>query len=130
MIDRILRYEISKRELSNRGAARQIGIAHTTLERMLSGSPADLESIEKVSKWMHVKVSTLLDIEDENPTVAYISSLLDKRPEFRDALNMLIVGDDENVFSKLELFLEFMLYQNWLSTHKPLRGGVSDVENS
>lgn len=130
MIDRILRYEISKRDLSIRGAARQIGIAHTTLERMLSGNPADLESIEKVSQWMHVKVSTLLDIDDENPTVAFISCWLDKRPELRDALNLLNVSDDENVFTKLELFLEFMLYQNWLTTHKPLRGGVSEVENS
>ena len=127
MLDEVLSHEISKRGLSNRAVARQIDIAHTTLERALRGNQIDLEGIQKVAKWLHVSVSTLLDIEDQSRSIAFISVWLERNPEIRDALINLDRASDGNTFYRIELFLEFLLYQNWLLQQKPIRGGVSEV---
>jgi transcriptional regulator with XRE-family HTH domain len=55
-----------RKRLSVRSAAKEIGVSHTTVNRILAGGPFDLETAIKIAAWMGVKLSALLDAETGN----------------------------------------------------------------
>jgi len=66
MINAIIRNEIHQRGLSVRKAAREIGVSHTTMFRIIKGSPIDLPTATKLSNWLNVPVSSLVDASTGN----------------------------------------------------------------
>ena len=80
---------------SLREAGRQIGVAHTTIQRILAGSSVDLATIELLSQWSGVDKVTLMkavgihmDVETTN-TVAW-EMVTGRYPELAGALRDLI----------------------------------------
>ena len=82
MIKNILESKITKNKLSIRSAAKEIGIAHTTLNRVLVGGNFDLETIQKISKWIGVKPAELLGFETNDDVSLLVSSI----PGFKEIL--------------------------------------------
>lgn len=85
MIIDLLQEEIRKRGLSIRAAAQEIGVAHTTVIRLLDGSPVDLETLRKVCSWLNVEVGTILNTPngDEKSLADKFAVILQRNPELR-----------------------------------------------
>ncbi len=63
MLKNILESHINRNKLSIRSAAKEIGISHTTMNRLLTDSNFDLETIIKISAWVGMKPAELLGLE-------------------------------------------------------------------
>jgi transcriptional regulator with XRE-family HTH domain len=86
MIQILLQDKISKLGLSNREAARQIGIAHTTLNRILEGGDFDLNTLVMISTWLSVNPATLLGTlsPSDDQMLSQLTTLLSTSPALAD----------------------------------------------
>jgi transcriptional regulator with XRE-family HTH domain len=73
---------LERRGLSSREAASQIGITHTTLNRIRQGGTYDLKTARMITKWLGVKTSTVLDATEENedPLAAQVAAMIEMEP--------------------------------------------------
>ena len=55
----LVNLKMKKENLSLRKAGIQAGVAHTTIDRVCKGESVDLETVQKISDWVGVPVSTL-----------------------------------------------------------------------
>lgn len=68
---KLLSDELTKRNLSNRDAAKAIGISHPTLGTVLSGEQPSFETCQKLSKFLRMPLVSVLSL----------AGLLPKTPE-------------------------------------------------
>ncbi len=82
MIRKLLMDEIKWRGLSVRGAARDIGVAHTTVIRLLDDKPVDLETLRKVCSWLNIEMATILSTPErsEKSLVERFTIILERNP--------------------------------------------------
>lgn len=99
MLSTILREELGKRNVTVREAARQIGVAHTTVARILAGVPADIATLQKVCGWIGIPVSNVLNVEDKS-TIGLankIALIIEKEPAlakvFAEAVQEIEAGN-------------------------------------
>ncbi|MEL7591757.1 MAG: helix-turn-helix transcriptional regulator [Anaerolineaceae bacterium] len=98
MLDELLKDEMRKRGLSTREAAREIGVAHTTVARMMQGITVDIPTLQKTCNWLGIQVSTVLNVEDKSELglTSKLAMILEKQPElagvFAEALDELEAG--------------------------------------
>jgi len=98
MLNEILKDELTKRGLSTREAAREIGVAHTTVARMLQGITVDIGTLQKTCDWLGIQLSTVLNVEDKSELglTSKLSMILQKEPGlagvFAEALDELENG--------------------------------------
>lgn len=59
---KLLNSELTKRNLSNRDAARAMGISHPTLGVILSGEKPSYETCQKISRFLHMPLATVLSL--------------------------------------------------------------------
>ena len=92
----LLREAQERRGLSDRAMADQIGVAHTTVSRIIAGSPADTATILKIAAWLDVAPSTLIDGLVPDAFASQIASLLRADPDvakvFQEALHRVLDG--------------------------------------
>jgi len=70
-LQRLLKEHIDKDHLSMRAAAKQIGVAHTTLIRVINGETYDMPTLQKLAEWLKVTPSSLVDtIEPDDITMS------------------------------------------------------------
>lgn len=81
--------KLSRERRSVRSAAREVGIAHTTLQRIIDGEPFNYETAVKLSKWLEMPVSQVVNIEGDNTTAlaTQIASVLRAEPKIATALS-------------------------------------------
>ncbi len=98
MLKEFLRDTMRQRNLSGRETARQIGVSHTTIRRMLIDEPIDLDTAAKVTSWLGVSLAAVLEVDyEENLDMDIrILALLDRFPELRllleDLANAAMAG--------------------------------------
>lgn len=98
MLDKILKEELAKRGLSIREAAREIGVAHTTVARMVQGITVDIGTLQKTCDWLGIQLATVLNVEDKSELglTSKLAMILEKQPElagvFAEALDELEAG--------------------------------------
>jgi DNA-binding Xre family transcriptional regulator len=116
MLQKILETELRTRNLSIRGAARQIGVAHTTIMRIMDGHQIDLETLKLVCIWLSVDPLVVLGIErlDENSLASKLAILLERNPKLAEVLlngmNSLENGRvDINDLDEVLAFIAFRL---------------------
>jgi transcriptional regulator with XRE-family HTH domain len=95
MLPTIISKELMNRRISIREAARQIGIAHTTLIRILGDKAVDLTTLDQVGKWLQTPVSTLLDVRKEE------TSSMGQRLEFLIRQNLVLADAMEDLLNKV-----------------------------
>ena len=94
----LLQEAINKRGISNRAAAQEIGVSHSTVFRIIQGESVDYDTIIQVAKWLGVKPSTLFDADSltEDALASKISALLQTEPQlaevFEEAADRLAKG--------------------------------------
>ncbi|PKN99557.1 MAG: hypothetical protein CVU42_07540 [Chloroflexi bacterium HGW-Chloroflexi-4] len=115
MIIMLLKEELKKKGLSARGAALEIGVAHTTIIRLLDGRPVDLETLRKVCSWLNVDVATILNSpdKDEKSLVDKFACILQKNPGLRELFNEYYAKMEHHEVSLLDLeeVLAFMVFR-------------------
>lgn len=92
MLRQLLEQEIANRKLSHRAAAREIGVAHTTVMRILNNEQADLDTVEKIGNWLGVGTSSLLGLNSSIPANPYphLQVFLEMNPKLAKTLNKSI----------------------------------------
>ena len=91
-----LAHELESRNLrSLREAGRQIGVAHTTIQRLLAGASVDVATLEKLAEWSGVNKVTLLQAMGIHMPVdttdhAAWDMISGRYPELADPLKLLI----------------------------------------
>jgi transcriptional regulator with XRE-family HTH domain len=95
-LQQLLKEAIDKRHLSMRAAAREIGVAHTTLIRILNGEKCDMPTLQKIAAWLGVTPSSLVDTLNTDDTTTIIAAVLSAEPElakvFKEAAQRVIDG--------------------------------------
>jgi transcriptional regulator with XRE-family HTH domain len=86
MLSDVLKREMQSRDLSVRQAAKEIGVSHSTIFRVLRGDPFDVPTLIAVATWLNVRPSTLLDNIAKSDTVNEIAMLIESNPGILDVL--------------------------------------------
>lgn len=82
MLKDLVYERIGTRRLSVREASREIGIAHTTLNRFLGGDEMDLKTVEAMAKWMGMTLATALGVVREEGTLSdQVTALIESEPK-------------------------------------------------
>lgn len=101
IVSALINDKMQQQGLSLRQASMQIGITHTTLRRIIDGKAYDVPTAKKVSKWLGINTSTLLDIpadlDDEAALAQQIAAVLNAEPTlknvFREAVKRVQTGE-------------------------------------
>jgi len=114
MLKNKLLQKIKANGMSTRQAAESIGVSHTTIIRALRGEAVDVATILKISEWLEVKPSTL--INSMSPTKSglpeQIMLMLAGSPilakEFEKAINSIVEGTvDETVIADIAAYASY-----------------------
>lgn len=98
MLKTKLAQEMKIRALGTRQVAKEVGTSHTTILRALRGDIVDVGTILKISKWMGIKPSTLINSMATTKDVLpeQIAVMLQKYPrlevEFEKAIKAVTEG--------------------------------------
>ncbi len=115
---RLIEERMAAEGMSLRQAGREIGIAHTTLKRILDGEPYDVATAQKIADWLSVSLSTLLDTggtpEDKDTLAAQIAAVLETEPRlaevFMRAMERVLNGEMSNeTFRDLAAYAAFKI---------------------
>ncbi len=90
MLPVLLKNRIRAKEISERQAAREIGVAPTTVSRILAGESVDIDTLVKVCAWIGVSPSIILDTYVSDDYQAQIVALLGAYPELSEILLSVI----------------------------------------
>jgi predicted DNA-binding protein (UPF0251 family) len=127
MIQDLLAKAIADRKVGVRKAAKEMGIAHTTLYRMLNGEPVDMKSMEKAADWMGISLKTLLEAtlsdsgagEGKN-TQALVAMVVERCPGLGELFEEIADGIAKGELTDDDLYVvaEFTAYRLKNSTRR------------
>ena len=103
MLAKLLGNRIRERGISVRAAGREIGVAHTTIIRIIDGKPADIDTLEAVCKWMGVKVSDVLEINTTGSIASKIALLVERIPALGVTLTRAVAAVEAGELSGEDL---------------------------
>ena len=92
MLAKSLENLIRDRGISVRAAGRQIGVAHTTVIRILEGKPVDIDTLGRVCKWMGISVTDALEIDTQGNVATKIALLVERIPELGVTLTQALAA--------------------------------------
>ena len=115
MLSKLVSTKMYEEKLSLRGAARQVGVSHATLKRAIDGEQLDLGTVSKISKWLNVPLSNVVDLDGRNSAAATkIAMLIGRHPKLRDAFADALAryedGEiDANLIDELIAYITFRI---------------------
>jgi transcriptional regulator with XRE-family HTH domain len=94
MLRSLLAEKMRKEQFSARDAARQIGISHTTVNRVLDGDIPNVENLVAISNWLGVSVATALGVETgtKDDVAARVALLIEAEPRLKQLFGSLVKG--------------------------------------
>jgi transcriptional regulator with XRE-family HTH domain len=98
----MLEQRMQERKLSVREAAKEIGVSHTTISRILHAqTTADIHTVIAISNWLGVAPSDLLDgkIEGSKALGAKLASVISAYPELEKVLEEAILKVEKEELS-------------------------------
>lgn len=133
MISRLLDEEIKRRGISQRQAAQEIGVSHTTVAGVRAGKEIIVSTAYLICKWLNVPLTAAVDdISDEDRIVIQITNTLKAAPEleqiFLHAAKAVEQGDlTHDDFTEIMEYVAFKLQQR--KDRKTIRKGeVNETE--
>jgi lambda repressor-like predicted transcriptional regulator len=92
MLQVLIQEKMKEKNLSLRAASRKIGIAHTTLMRILDGKPYRQENLIKIATWLGVSPASLVNsiIGDVDPLAKKIVAALKNEPKLARAFDDVV----------------------------------------
>ncbi len=116
MLSALVHKELASRRISAREAAREMGITHTTVIRILEGKPSDLETIKKTSAWLKVDPISVLNIsfQDDKKWLWKFAAILENNPNMLKAFQEIIEDVEVNdinfeTINEITSFINFAL---------------------
>ncbi len=125
MLRSLLAEKMRKDRLSARDAARQIGVSHTTVNRVLDGDIPNVENLVAISNWLGVTVATALGVETgtQDDVAARVALLIEAEPRLKQLFSSFVNGFQEGLLSSedVEDILAYAVYriQNKGNPHGP-----------
>ena len=89
LLKELLASRVNERHLSYREAAKEIGVSHTTVSRILNGESAgDIDTLVHICRWLEISPSKVLDSYNTNDVGldAAITAIIQFTPEFKQVL--------------------------------------------
>lgn len=92
MLQSLVADKMRRERLSARDAARQIGVSHTTIIRMLDGDIPNIENLVAVSKWLGVSLSNALGVASKtNDSVATrVAMIIEAEPRLGNLFSSIV----------------------------------------
>ena len=115
MLQQVFRDAVADRGISARQAAREIGVAHTTVIRILEGQNPSHGSLQKVAEWLGTPAEAfaLVNREGDEGIAAQLLVFLMRNPKlakaFQDVMDAFNSGKIED--SDVEEILKFIHYR-------------------
>ena len=115
MLKTLLADKMHKERLSSRNVAELTGVSHTTIQRILKGDNADLDTVVALGKWLKVRPAALLGYEDESLETD-VAALIQYVPGLEDIFKQATKAIKDGRASP-ELLKDIVAYANYkLST--------------
>lgn len=115
MIKKLMAEEMKKKGLSIRAASQEIGIAHTTIIRILDDLPIDLETMKKICTWLEVDITSVLNTDDrsEKSLIEKFAIILQRNPNLYHLFDEYYSKMEYKEVSMLDLeeILAFMVFR-------------------
>ncbi len=114
MLPSLLASKIKERSLSNRGAAKEIGIAHTTLQRFLAGHAFDMDTVLKICQYLEISPDAALNsLPKKSQPLNDLVMILDSEPELANAFFDAIGEMKKNRLSKEDVLdiVEYVIFK-------------------
>jgi transcriptional regulator with XRE-family HTH domain len=91
LLKALLTDKMKNESLSLREAAKQIGVSHTTVSRILDGSSPDIDTLVAISEWLGVSPSHIIGAyqEGHEGLSEEVSVLLEYSPELAEYIGGL-----------------------------------------
>jgi transcriptional regulator with XRE-family HTH domain len=86
MLKEALEQAMKERRMSTREAAKEIGVSHSTIFRIINGSTFDVPTLVAIANWLNVRPSTLLDNLGKDNDLQQIAVLFESVPGLTDVL--------------------------------------------
>ena len=132
MLQDALKNEMQEKDLSVRQAALEIGISHSTVFRVLRGDPFDVPTLVRISNWLGVRPSTLLDNIAKSGTIEQVSMLIESSPGILSVLDQAVkaVREQKADPAIVEDIISYAVYKLSLEEEKdaksqPSRGKIT-----
>lgn len=115
MLKAKLAQEMKNKGLSTRQVAKDIGTSHTTILRALRGEAVDVGTIVKMSEWLGVKPSTLINsMASISALPDQIAVMLGKHPrlenEFEQAIKKILDGTvDPSIIEDIAAYASYKI---------------------
>lgn len=103
MLAKLTLEKLKSEGISIRAAAREMGIAHTTLNRVLAGKDVDLSTLEQISQWLGVEISTVLNSYKKDDLPGQIATLIQMEPELARVFGEAMEGVLNGKYSKSDI---------------------------
>ncbi len=100
MLQNLMADALRSKGISGRAAAREIGVSHTTVVRILAGKPIDFDTLELVCKWLGISVSDVIQSDTSDNISARIAILVQKVPGMGELLADAVVKMDAGELSE------------------------------
>lgn len=109
----IVRKKMKEQGLSLRNAAKQIGVSHTTVSRLLEGVQPDLLTVTKFCDWCDVSPTQVLDVSydttigEEEKILKQLSIIITSDPRLKSSFSKML-GLDGSVRIPDETIIEIL----------------------
>ncbi len=122
-LSQLIKDYMQKRNLGLRPAAREIGISHTTLDRVLKGDIPNIPSAQKLAKWLNVPMEDILNAykDDKAGLAAKVALAIEVEPQleqvFTEAMSRIEEGTMTiDTFRELIRYMSFRLRESEVGT--------------
>jgi len=113
----IVKQKMNQDKLSLRTAGDQVGVSHTTIDRVLKEKSVDLETVQKVCDWVGIPITNVLDINQANvEMVDEVAALISLNPELKKVLrkldnNIKIGALNPIILSEIAAFISYRMHE-------------------
>lgn len=130
MLSQMLQHEIDNRQISVREAARQIGISHTSVHRVLDDKNTDLGTKKAVAQWLGISFSSIIEAGEDLDTgvLILLQKLLKDNKALGNAFKEIVVSLEKGKIDTkdVEDILGYITYRLKIAKQSKNPGEPSD----
>ena len=110
-----LKQRMEMEDLSLSAAAKQIGVSHSTIDRIIRGETVEIDTLIKISEYLNTPVEEFLgDAKVTSERMERIANLFSMEPELADVMDKISKGIktgeiDKKIITEIAAFIAFRL---------------------
>lgn len=103
MLKNLLESKIRKEGISIREASRQIGVAHTTVIRILEGQHPNLATLHTITEWLGVDADIVTGFGTDDELATKLIAILKQEPDLVEPLKKALAKYEEGVLDNSDV---------------------------